>query len=161
MANDYSWVDDLLDGMADEFDPSTKVNADQLEDGAYVFKIENMELEKIESTGAPIVRWTLNVLEGPSCVGATVERTSYFAKPIALNILGSDLVLLGSIDKDWKKANIPLGKLLVGAVAKSIGKVFNGRKKTNVNQSTGKTYHNISVSSLKKTSNEDAEEAPF
>jgi hypothetical protein len=156
---DYSWVDDLIGSMEDEFNPSTKVNADQLEDGSYVFKVENMELEKIESTGTPIVRWTLKVLEGPSCVDSIVERTSYFGKPVALNILGSDLTLLGSLPRDWKKDNIPLAKLLVGAVGKTIGKVFNGRKRTNSNQQTGKTYHNISVVSLKKS--EESDEAPF
>jgi hypothetical protein len=121
-----------------------------------------MELSKIEQTGNPILRWSLKIEAGPSCVGANVDRTSYFAKPVALNILGSDLVLLGSLDREWKKSGVPLSKLLMGAISKSIGKVFNGRKKANTNQSTGKTYHNITVTSLKKSeSDEPEQETPF
>jgi len=158
----YDWVEDLIDSMASEFDPSSKVNADALEDGNYVFKITDMELSKIEQTGNPILRWSLKIEAGPSCVGANVDRTSYFAKPVALNILGSDLVLLGSLDREWKKSGVPLSKLLMGAISKSIGKVFNGRKKANTNQSTGKTYHNITVTSLKKSESEEPEqETPF
>ena len=158
MSNDYSWVDDLIGGMADDFNPEVKVSADSLDDGDYEFKIQDMELTRIESSGTPIVRWTLKVLGGPSCVESTVERTSYFSKPISLNILGSDLVLLGAMQRDWKKAGIPLPQLLISAVSNCIGKVFKGRKKTSVNQSNGKTYHNISVVSLVKGSDE---ETPF
>lgn len=157
MANDYSWVDELVGGMEDEFNPEVKVGADSLDDGEYEFKIQDMELTRIESSGTPIVRWTLKVLNGPSCVDSTVERTSYFSKPISLNILGSDLVLLGAMPRDWKKAGTPLPQLLISAVSNCIGKSFKGRKKANVNQANGKTYHNISVVSLIK----GEEEVPF
>jgi len=117
---DYSWVDDLIGSMEDEFNPSTKVNADQLEDGSYVFKVENMELEKIESTGTPIVRWTLKVLEGPSCVDSIVERTSYFGKPVALNILGSDLTLLGSCQGIGRRTTFHLQSCLSVRLARPL-----------------------------------------
>lgn len=156
--HDYSWVDDVIGVMADDFNPEVKVNPDALDDGDYTFKVQDMELTRIESSGTPIVRWTLKVVDGPSCIDSIVERTSYFAQPIALNILGQDLVLLGSMSREWRKAGIPLPQLLVGAVSNTIGKTFRGRKRQSVNAKNGKTYHNINVVSVVKSTEE---ETPF
>jgi len=160
-----NWVDELIDSMAGSFDPTVRVKAEDMEDGNYGFKIVDMEITKIESTGAPIIRWTLKVTRSESVglIGAMVERVSFFGQPMSLNILGSDLVTIGALDPSWRESKDPLSKTLVRAISKAIGTKFNARKKAATNAKTGKTYHNINIVSkaAPDLTNEPEMETPF
>ena len=156
-ASATDWVEDLIDSMEEGFSTSQKMNLQDVEDGKYDFKILDASIDKIASTGNPIVRWLLQFVGG-DYDGNTVERTSFLNNQVGLNILGSDLVILGCLDKDHKKSKVPLGKLIMGALAGAQGKVFKGSKVATVNDKTGKTYHNLRVLSLKSEENSDQPE---
>ena len=150
------WVEDLIDSMEENFTTSQKMNLADVEDGKYTLKVLEASIDKIQSTGNPIVRWLLQFVGG-DYDGNTVERTSFLNNQVGLNILGSDLVILGCLDKDHKKSKVPLGKLVLGALASVQGKVFNGSKVATVNDKTGKTYHNLRVLSLKSGESDQPE----
>lgn len=156
------WVEDLIDSMEENFTTATRMNLSDVEDGKYKLKIVSAAIDKIPTTGNPIVRWELQFVGGDHD-GNTVERVSFLNNQVGLNILGADLVLLGCLDKDHHKSKVPLSKRIMGALALAGGKVFNGSKVTSVNDKTGKTYHNLRVLSLKAEDNSDqpAPEMPF
>jgi hypothetical protein len=160
MAEGYEWVEDLIDGMSESFDPSVKLQVQNLEDGDYEFVVADMALTKVESTGDPIVRWGLEVAAGPAPKGATVERTSFINSQVGLNILGSDLVILGGLDKDWRKSKVNLGKQITSAIGKVIGTRIKAKKNTTVSAKNGKTYHNLNLKSVVSETN-GTEDQPF
>ena len=88
MADNNDWVADLLDGFSEEFDPSRKLTADSLEDGEYTMKVVSVVMDRIAATGEGIVRWLFEVVEGPSCVGADIERVSFLRSQVAMNMVG-------------------------------------------------------------------------
>jgi hypothetical protein len=156
-----NWVEELINGMEGEFDPSVKLRVDGLANGFYTFKVNEVETATIESSGDPLVRWQLEALEGPTAEGAIVEKTSFMSNPKALSILGAELVILGSLSKDWKTQPGTLGAKMQKALAVSVGKVFRAKKDTNVSPKNGKTYHNLSVLSVVEPAGAVAEGMPF
>jgi hypothetical protein len=162
--NNYDWVDDLIDGFAQEFDPTSnrKLNLESLSDGEYTLQVIDATLDRVQSTGAAVLRWTLKVMDGASCQGAMVEKVNFFSSQAGVNALGADLSMLGVDCKSWKANGIPLGRGIVDALPTLRGVVFVGRKRTSVNQSSGKTYHNLNVLSVKKAASAaDDEGTPF
>src|SRR5574343_258318 len=148
------WVEDLIDSMEEGFTTSTRMSLSDVDDGKYKLKIVNAAIDKIPSSGNPIVRWELLFVGGPYD-GNTVERVSFLNNQVGLNILGADLVLLGCLDKDHNKSKEPLSKKIMGALASAQGKVFNASKTTSVSEKNGKTYHNFRVLGLKAEDNSD------
>lgn len=161
-ANATDWVEDLIDSMEENFSTSTRMNLADVSDGKYKLKILSAAIDKIPTTGNPIVRWDLEFVGG-DYDGNTVERVSFLNNQVGLNILGADLVVLGCLEKDHSKSKVPLSKRIMGALATAQGKVFNASKVTSVNDKTGKTYHNLRVLSLKAEDNSDqpTPEMPF
>lgn len=160
----YDWVDDLINSFGEEFDPTSnrKLQLESLTDGEYTCQVIDANLDKIQSTGAAVLRWTLKVLEGPSCQGSQVEKVNFFASQAGVNALGADLQMLGIDCKSWKDKGIPLGRGIVESLPKLIGVVFVARKRTSTNQSNGKVYHNLNVLSVKKPAAAATEEGmPF
>ena len=161
----YDWVDDLINNFGDDFDPTSnrKLQLESLQDGEYVVQVVDANLDRIQSTGAAVLRWTLKILEGASCQNALVEKVNFFASQAGVNALGADLQILGINCKAWKDQGIPLGRGIVESLPKLIGVVFVGRKRTSTNQTNGKVYHNLNVLSVKmaaKQTNDD-EGTPF
>ena len=153
--NSNDWVADLLDGFSEEFDPSRKLTADSLEDGEYTMKVVSVVMDRIAATGEGIVRWLFEVVEGPSCVGADIERVSFLRSQVAMNMVGSDCaLLLGTDTKTWKNNGIPFSRNVLTSFEKLPGRIFAAKKKATVSQNNGKTYHNINVVSLKSAPEE-------
>lgn len=152
----YDWVDDLINNFGDEFDPTSnrKLNLESLTDGEYEVSVVDAQLDRIQSTGAAVLRWTLKILEGPSCKGSMVEKVNFFASQPGVNALGADLQILGIDCKAWKDKGIPLGRGIVESLPRLPGVVFVGRKRTSTNQNNGKVYHNLNVLSVKKSAAE-------
>ena len=168
MSNDqpnYDWVDDLINGFSEEFDPTSnrKLNLESLSDGEYTLQVIDANLDRVQSTGAAVLRWILKVIDGASCQGAMVEKVNFFSSQAGVNALGADLSMLGVNCKEWKAKGIPLGRGIVEALPSLRGVVFVGRKRTSVNQTSGKTYHNLNVLSVKKaaSSTTEEQETPF
>lgn len=161
----YDWVDDLINNFGEEFDPTSnrKLQLESLQDGEYTVQVVDANLDRIQSTGAAVLRWTLKVLEGPSCQNSLVEKVNFFASQAGVNALGADLQILGINCKEWKEKGIPLGRGIVESLPKLIGVVFVGRKRTSTNQTNGKVYHNLNVLSVKKAAADktDDEGTPF
>ena len=161
----YDWVDDLLNNFGDDFDPTSnrKLQLESLQDGEYTVQVMDANLDRIQSTGAAVLRWTLKILEGASCQNALVEKVNFFASQAGVNALGADLQILGINCKAWKDQGIPLGRGIVESLPKLIGVVFVGRKRTSTNQTNGKVYHNLNVLSVKKAAKQtnDDEGTPF
>jgi len=161
----YDWVDDLINTFGEEFDPSSnrKLQPESMTDGEYTLQVVDAQLDRIASTGAAVLRWTLKVLDGPSCKDAQVEKVNFFASQAGVNALGADLQLLGINCREWREKNIPLGRGIVEALPRLIGVVYVGRKRTSTNSTNGKVYHNINVLSVKKTAAEasNSEGTPF
>lgn len=161
----YDWVDDLINNFGDDFDPTSnrKLQLESLQDGEYTVQVVDANLDRIQSTGAAVLRWTLKILEGASCQNALVEKVNFFASQAGVNALGADLQILGINCKAWKDQGIPLGRGIVESLPKLIGVVFVGRKRTSTNQTNGKVYHNLNVLSVKKAAKQtnDDEGTPF
>jgi hypothetical protein len=161
----YDWVDDLINNFSEEFDPTSnrKLQLESLQDGEYTVQVVDANLDRIQSTGAAVLRWTLKILEGSSCQNGLVEKVNFFASQAGVNALGADLQILGINCKAWKDQGIPLGRGIVESLPKLIGVVFVGRKRTSTNQTNGKVYHNLNVLSVKKSAKQanDDEGTPF
>lgn len=84
---------------------------DEVPDGRYQIKVEKVELAKAQSSGNPMLKWTLRIL-GPRCAGRLLWRNSVMASKENLKWLKSDLHICG-IDIE-KLSELPprLGDLL-------------------------------------------------
>lgn len=80
-------------------------------DGKYQVKVEKVELTKAQSSGNPMLKWTLKIL-GPRCVGRLLWRNSVMASKENLKWLKTDLHTCG-VDLE-KLSELPnrLGDLL-------------------------------------------------
>jgi hypothetical protein len=63
-------------------------------DGKYQVKVEKVELTKAQTTGNPMLKWTLKIL-GPKCAGRFLWRNSMFASKENLKWLKTDLHTCG------------------------------------------------------------------
>lgn len=149
-ANDYAWADDIIAQFGQDFNPNSSsfVKADQLNDGEYGCSITKAELTQLQSTGEPIYRITMKIVDGPSHVGSLVEKTTFFRNQVSVNILGAELKLLGIPTDQWKARNISLAKGFSEAAAALAGMSVNVRKRTTPGKD-GKSYHNISLIGLR------------
>ena len=80
-------------------------------DGKYQVKVEKVELTRAQSSGNPMLKWTLKIL-GPRCAGRLLWRNSVMASKENLKWLKTDLHTCG-VDLD-KLSELParLGDLL-------------------------------------------------
>lgn len=80
-------------------------------DGKYQAKVEKVELTKAQSSGNPMLKWTLKIL-GPRCAGRLLWRNSVMASKENLKWLKTDLHTCG-VDLE-KLSELPnrLGDLL-------------------------------------------------
>lgn len=80
-------------------------------DGKYQVKVEKVELTKAQSSGNPMLKWTLKIL-GPRCSGRLLWRNSVMASKENLKWLKTDLHTCG-VDLE-KLSELPnrLGDLL-------------------------------------------------
>lgn len=80
-------------------------------DGKYQVKVEKVELTKAQSSGNPMLKWTLKIL-GPRCAGRLLWRNSVMASKENLKWLKTDLHSCG-VDLE-KLSELPsrLGDLL-------------------------------------------------
>ena len=80
-------------------------------DGKYQVKVEKVELTRAQSSGNPMLKWTLKIL-GPRCAGRLLWRNSVMASKENLKWLKTDLHTCG-VDLD-KLSDLPnrLGDLL-------------------------------------------------
>ncbi len=80
-------------------------------DGKYQVKVEKVELTKAQSSGNPMLKWTLKIL-GPRCAGRLLWRNSVMASKENLKWLKTDLHTCG-VDLE-KLSELPsrLGDLL-------------------------------------------------
>lgn len=148
--NDYAWADDIIAQFGNDFNPQSNAftKPDQMADGEYGCSITKAELTQLQSTGEPIYRITLKIVDGPSHVGSLVEKTTFFRNQVSVNILGAELKLLGIPTDQWKPRGISLAKGFSEAATALVGMSVNIRKRTTPGKD-GKSYHNLSILGLR------------
>ena len=67
---------------------------DDIPDGKYQVRVEKVELTKAQSSGNPMLKWTLKIL-GPKCAGRLFWRNSVMASKENLKWLKTDLHTCG------------------------------------------------------------------
>lgn len=80
-------------------------------DGKYQVKVEKVELAKAQSSGNPMLKWTLKIL-GPKCAGRLLWRNSVMASKENLKWLKTDLHTCGVIIEKLSELPSRLGDLL-------------------------------------------------
>ena len=73
--------------------PVEEKDFDEVPDGKYQVNVEKVELTKAQSTGNPMLKWTLKIL-GPKCAGRLMWRNSVITKA-TLSWLKTDLSTCG------------------------------------------------------------------
>ena len=99
MSNDYdtTGMGDLdLTQYDDDFAeaPVEEREFEDVPDGKYQVKIEKVELTRAQSSGNPMLKWTLKIL-GPKCAGRMLWRNSVMASKENLKWLKTDLHTCG------------------------------------------------------------------
>lgn len=150
MSNDWAWADEILAQYQAEFKPEATqfVRTDGMADGEYGVEIVKAELTQLTTTGEPIHRITLKLLDGPSSVGCVTEKTTFFRNSTSINILGAELKLLGVQVDEWKTKNIGLAQGFSESAPSLRGVHATVRKRSTVAKD-GKVYHNINFTSLR------------
>lgn len=137
-----------LDEFDKEYNPTDSgkpLTLENLEDGAYVLTVQSAQMVKTERTGEDILRWLYRVVSGPSMVGSIVEAVNFFRSQVSVNILGSDLALLGLPTSTWTVANgKPFSKMLRESLPGLAGVTFSAAKVT-TDRGNGKIYHNLRI----------------
>lgn len=67
---------------------------DEVPDGKYQVLVEKAELVRAQSSGSPMIKWTLKIL-GPQCAGRRLWRNSVFGKKENMKWLKTDLHTCG------------------------------------------------------------------
>jgi hypothetical protein len=150
MSNDWAWADEILQQYQAEFKPEATqfVRTDGMADGEYGVEIVKCELTQLTSTGEPIHRITMKIIDGPGNHGCLTEKTTFFRNSVGINILGAELKLLGVQVDEWKTKNIGLaqGFSESGPTLKGVHATVRKRSST---AKDGKVYHNINFISLR------------
>ncbi|MHB1002019.1 MAG: DUF669 domain-containing protein [Armatimonadota bacterium] len=73
--------------------PAQEKEFDDVPDGKYQVNVEKVELTKAQSTGNPMIKWTLKIL-GPQCAGRLLWRNSVITKA-TLSWVKTDLTTCG------------------------------------------------------------------
>ena len=84
---------------------------DDVPDGKYQGKVDKVELTKAQSSGNPMLKWTLKIL-GPKCAGRLLWRNSVFASKENLKWLKTDLHTCGVDIAKLSELPARLGDLL-------------------------------------------------
>lgn len=80
-------------------------------DGKYQVNVEKVELAKAQSSGNPMLKWTLKIL-GPQCAGRLLWRNSVMASKENLKWLKTDLHTCGLDIEKLSELPARLGDLL-------------------------------------------------
>jgi len=80
-------------------------------DGKYQVKVEKVELTRAQSSGNPMLKWTLKIL-GPRCAGRLLWRNSVMASKENLKWLKTDLHTCGLDIEKLSELPARLGDLL-------------------------------------------------
>lgn len=80
-------------------------------DGKYQVKVEKVELTRAQSSGNPMLKWTLKIL-GPKCAGRLLWRNSVMASKENLKWLKTDLHTCGVVITKLSELPARLGDLL-------------------------------------------------
>ncbi len=116
MSDDYdtTGVSDLdLAQFDDEF-AEAQIEEREFEDvpdGKYQVKVDKVELTKAQSSGNPMLKWTLKIL-GPKCAGRLLWRNSVIASKENLKWLKTDLHTCGLDIEKLSELPARLGDLL-------------------------------------------------
>lgn len=135
-------------GRFDElFNPDTsrRASIETLPDGDYDFQIVESRFDLTPKEKDLILRVGLKVLGGLQA-GSVVERAYWLTTEQPINILGTDLCMLGFDADQWKPANGRSFKKELKATVEDgrlVGLRFRGQKKTKVDGA--KTYHNLYI----------------
>lgn len=156
--NPWAWADDLIAQFNDQFDPnkSSFVKLDSMADGEYGVAIVKAELTQLQTTGEPIFRITMRIEDGHEHIGSLVEKTTFFRNQVSVNILGSELKLLGIPTDQWKARGISLAQGFSESATALVGLGASIRKRTSPGKD-GKSYHNINITGLRQRLGDAAE----
>lgn len=111
---DATGVSDLdLAQFDDDFAeaPIEEREFEDVPDGKYQVKVEKVELAKAQSSGNPMLKWTLKIL-GPRCTGRLLWRNSVMASKENLKWLKTDLHTCGVDIEKLSELPSRLGDLL-------------------------------------------------
>ncbi len=156
--NPWAWADDLIAQFGAEFDPnkSTFLKLDQMGDGEYGVQIVKAELTQLQTTGEPIFRITMRIEDGHEHIGSLIEKTTFFRNQVSVNILGSELKLLGIPTDQWRARGIGLAQGFSESATALQGLGCSIRKRTSPGKD-GKSYHNINITGLRQRLGDAAE----
>lgn len=116
MSEDYdtTGMGDLdLAQFDDDFSeaPIEEHEFDDVPDGKYQVKVDKVELTRAQSSGNPMLKWTLKIL-GPRCAGRFLWRNSVIASKENLKWLKTDLHTCGVVLDKLSELPSRLGDLL-------------------------------------------------
>lgn len=111
---DTTGVSDLdLAQFDDDFSeaPIEEREFEDVPDGKYQVKVEKVELTRAQSSGNPMLKWTLKIL-GPRSAGRLLWRNSVMASKENLKWLKTDLHTCGLVIEKLSELPARLGDLL-------------------------------------------------
>ena len=111
---DNTQVSDLdLAQFDEDFEeaPVEEREFDDVPDGKYQVKVDKVELARAQSSGNPMLKWTLKIL-GPKCAGRLLWRNSVMASKENLKWLKTDLHTCGVDINKLSELPARLGDLL-------------------------------------------------
>lgn len=111
---DNTGVSDLDLAQFDDDFAEAEVEEREFEDvpdGKYQVKVDKVELTKAQSSGNPMLKWTLKIL-GPKCAGRLLWRNSVMASKENLKWLKTDLHTCGVDIEKLSELPARLGDLL-------------------------------------------------
>lgn len=150
-----------LDQFDSGFKPENEYNIPQisvLTNGAYRLLVRSVDLKPTKS--GTILRWRLEVKEGPSHVGLIVEHVHFLDSQEGVNRLGADLMLLGIPVNEWTVANgRPFSQQLPIAVQTMRGIEIAAEKTSSDGRDNNKVYHYLNFRS--KTQSAPMPDMPF
>ncbi len=97
MSYDVTGMNDIdLAQFDDDFEdaPVEEREFEEVPDGKYQVNVEKVELTRAQSSGNPMLKWTLKIL-GPKCAGRLLWRNSVMATKENLKWLKTDLHTCG------------------------------------------------------------------
>jgi hypothetical protein len=112
--NDTTGMGDLdLTQYDDDFAeaPVEEREFEDVPDGKFQVKVEKVELARAQSSGNPMLKWTLKIL-GPKCAGRMLWRNSVMASKENLKWLKTDLHTCGVVIEKLSELPARLGDLL-------------------------------------------------
>lgn len=143
-------------------DSGRPTGVESLADGEYTFAVVTAELSQVTTKAGetiPVLRWLYKASQeaGPA---RSVEVTTWMRDARSVNALGADLMLLGLPCHEWTAAKgKPFSSMLPEAVEGLPGVVFRAEKFTT--DKAGRTYHNLKILGVVRTTSMPLDKLPF